>query len=119
MVLFPARILVPGYGRHSGRQEKLLFSYRPIADRFEKNDRLAIAITPEATRKPNPDWKLGFYYTALKAQVPIVLAYIDYKDKQIGLTQSIIPSGNVEKEMTEIKNFYRNRQGKHPENFVI
>ena len=80
MVLFPARILVPGYGRHSG---------------------------------------LGFYYTALKAQVPIVLAYIDYKDKQIGLTQSIIPSGNVEKEMTEIKNFYRNRQGKHPENFAI
>ena len=90
-----------------------------LADRFEKNDRLAIAITPEATRKPNPDWKLGFYYTALKAQVPIVLAYIDYKDKQIGLTQSIIPSGNVEKEMTEIKNFYRNRQGKHPENFAI
>ena len=84
-----------------------------LADRFEKNDRLAIAITPEATRKPNPDWKLGFYYTALKAQVPIVLAYIDYKDKQIGLTQSIIPSGNVEKEMTEIKNFYRNRQGKN------
>ena len=80
---------------------------------------LTIAITPEATRKPNPDWKLGFYYTALKAQVPIVLAYIDYKDKQIGLTQSIIPSGNVEKEMTEIKNFYRNRQGKHPENFAI
>ena len=90
-----------------------------LADRFEKNDRLAIAITPEATRKSNPDWKLGFYYTALKAQVPIVLAYIDYKDKQIGLTQSIIPSGNVEKEMTEIKNFYRNRQGKHPENFAI
>lgn len=90
-----------------------------LAGRFFQNGRLAIAITPEATRKPNPDWKLGFYYTALKAQVPIVLAYIDYKDKQIGLTQSIIPSGNVEKEMAEIKNFYRNRQGKYPENFVL
>ena len=119
MVLFPARILVPGYGRHSGRQELSLPLTDQLADRFEKNDRLAIAITPEATRKPNPDGNWVFIRRLSKAQVPIVLAYIDYKDKQIGLTQSIIPSGNVEKEMTEIKNFYRNRQGKHPENFAI
>ncbi len=90
-----------------------------LAERFAHSERLSIAITPEATRKPNRNWKLGFYYIALKAQVPIVLAYIDYKEKRIGLTRAIVPSGNVERDMDEIKAFYAGHQGKHPENFML
>lgn len=90
-----------------------------LAERFTRSERLSIAITPEATRKPNRNWKLGFYYIALKAQVPIVLAYIDYRVKRIGLTRVIIPSGHVEQDMNEIKAFYTGRQGKHPENFLL
>lgn len=90
-----------------------------LAERFARSERLSIAITPEATRKPNPNWKLGFYYIALKAQVPIVLAYIDYEEKCIGLSATVVPSGDVEKDMREIKAFYRGKKGKHPEHFVL
>ena len=90
-----------------------------LADRFARSPRLAIAVTPEGTRKANPDWKRGFYYIALKAQVPIVLAYIDYKEKCIGMTRSLFPSGDVEKDMAEIKDYYRHRHARYPRNFAL
>lgn len=90
-----------------------------LAARFAECNRLTIAITPEGTRKANPNWKQGFYYIAMKAQVPIVLAFIDYKDKHIGLTRVVHPTGDIEKDMAEIKDFYRGRHSKHPENFAL
>ena len=90
-----------------------------LADRFAHSPRLAIAVTPEGTRKANPDWKRGFYYIALKAQVPIVLAYIDYKEKCIGMTRSLFPSGDIEKDMAEIKDYYRHRHARYPRNFAL
>ena len=90
-----------------------------IADRFARSEHLNIAITPEGTRKANSNWKLGFYYIALKAQVPVALAYIDYAEKCIGLTKTVFPSGDIEKDMAEIKDYYRGRQGRHPENFTL
>ncbi len=41
-----------------------------------------LAVTPEGTRKRVNDWKKGFYFIALKANVPIVVAYFDYKKKE-------------------------------------
>ena len=86
---------------------------------YRSSDRFAVAITPEATRKRNPDWKRGFYYIALEAQVPIVLAYIDYKYKRIGLNRMIEPTGDIEAEMKEIKAYYRDFNGRYPENFSV
>ena len=58
-----------------------------------------LAITPEGTRKANPNWKKGFYYIALKAQVPIVLIGIDYSTKTITSTKAIMPTGDLNKDM--------------------
>ena len=52
-----------------------------MAERFAAKRHFHLAITPEGTRKANPDWKRGFYYIALKAQVPIVLFALDYPTK--------------------------------------
>ena len=38
---------------------------------FEENDKMFMVFTPEGTRSYNPNWKKGFYYIALKANVPI------------------------------------------------
>ena len=78
-----------------------------------------LAITPEGTRKRNPNWKKGFYYIALKAQVPIVLIGIDYNTKTVTSTKAIMPSGDIEKDMREIKLYFKDFKGKHPENFSI
>lgn len=78
-----------------------------------------LCITPEGTRSANPDWKLGFYYIALKAQIPILLYGVDYERRLIQCTRMITATGDVEQQMREIKLYYKDFKGKHPENFTI
>ena len=78
-----------------------------------------LAITPEGTRSFTTEWKKGFYYIALKAQLPIQLYAIDYKRKIIVCTKELFPTGDIEKDMKEIKLYYKEFNGKHPEKFSI
>lgn len=86
-----------------------------IADRFNDSKEMVLTIAPEGTRKKMDYWKTGFYYIALKANVPICLGYIDYGNRTIGFSQTLLPSGDIEKDFEVIKLFYRNKSGKHPE----
>lgn len=77
-----------------------------------------LCITPEGTRSLNPDWKKGFYYIALKAQLPILLYGLDYERRLIQCTESFVPTGDIDKEMAAIKAYFRPFRGKHPELFT-
>lgn len=99
-----------------GRKSSLV---EQMAERFANSKRFHLAITPEGTRKANPEWKKGFYFIALKAQVPIVLIGVDYKNKTIVATKAIMPSGDLEKEMREVKLYYKDFVGKNPKNFAL
>lgn len=85
----------------------------------KESPKFHLAITPEGTRSANPNWKKGFYYIALQAQIPIVLIGIDYAKKLITAEKEIFPSGDLEKDMREIKLYFQDFKGKHPENFTI
>lgn len=85
---------------------------------FQNKKKFHLAITPEGTRKPNKHWKKGFYYIAQKANVPIVLIGIDYEKKTITAGKAIFPSGDIDEDMKEIKLYYKDFKGRHPENFV-
>ncbi|MBQ8592781.1 MAG: 1-acyl-sn-glycerol-3-phosphate acyltransferase [Bacteroidaceae bacterium] len=78
-----------------------------------------LAITPEGTRSANPNWKKGFYYIAQQADIPIVLIGIDYAKKTIYCNKVLTPSGDINKDMQEIKQHISQYKGKHPENFAI
>ncbi len=78
-----------------------------------------LCITPEGTRSKNPDWKKGFYFIALKAGIPILLYGLDYERKLIQCTKTVIPSGDLEADMREIKLYFKGFKGKKPENFTI
>lgn len=78
-----------------------------------------LCITPEGTRSPNPDWKKGFYFIALKAGIPILLYGVDYEKKLIQCTKTVIPTGDLEADMREIKLYFKDFKGKKPENFAI
>jgi len=88
-----------------------------VVEKFRKSDSLFIVITPEGTRKPVKHWKKGFYYIASQAQVPIALGYLDYAKKEGGVGKVIIPNGDIDAQMKEIKEFYREMTPKHPEKF--
>ena len=89
-----------------------------LAEIARKAETFNLCITPEGTRKPVTEWKKGFYYIALKAELPILLFGLDYGRKRIVFTRAVIPNGDVESQMKEIKDYFSEFEGKHPENFT-
>lgn len=90
-----------------------------LARAFENHPHLHLAITPEGTRQRVEEWKKGFYFIALKAQVPILLIGLNYKKKAAIFLDYFTPSGNFEEDIIKIKAYYKGLQGLHPENFAI
>ncbi|MBO6060126.1 MAG: 1-acyl-sn-glycerol-3-phosphate acyltransferase [Bacteroidaceae bacterium] len=88
-----------------------------LAKKAIEADEFRLCITPEGTRKPNREWKRGFYYIALKANIPIVLYGLDYERRLIKCTKMVVPTGDIEKDMQEIKEYFREFKGRHPEKF--
>lgn len=77
-----------------------------------------LCITPEGTRKRTAEWKKGFYYIAQKAELPILLYGIDYQKKLIQCTKTVIPNGDIDSQMQEIKQYFKDFIGKKPQNFT-
>lgn len=84
---------------------------------FNRRSYFHLAVTPEGSRKPVKEWKKGFYYIALQAKVPIVMAYIDYGKKEVGIKGVYYPSGNDVEDIKAIRQYYKGVQAKKPENF--
>jgi 1-acyl-sn-glycerol-3-phosphate acyltransferase len=77
-----------------------------------------LVVPPEGTRGKTRHWKTGFYFIALEAQVPIVMAYMDYHRKISGLGPVFTPSGDVEADMAVIKQFYAGVKGRNADQFA-
>lgn len=90
-----------------------------MTDLFKQHKDLVVMVTPEGTRSLRTKWKTGFYHVAANAGVPIALGYLDFKNKIAGVGKLVHPSGDMEKDMREIMAFYKDIQGKNPEQFSI
>ncbi|MDR0894391.1 MAG: 1-acyl-sn-glycerol-3-phosphate acyltransferase [Prevotellaceae bacterium] len=116
---FPMGYLFRAIGGIPVNRDRKTSMVEQMATIFGQRRQFHLAITPEATRKANSDWKKGFYYIALQAQVPIYLYAIDYATKTITATRSIWPTGNAEQDMAQIKQYYQKFHGKYPDNFAV
>jgi 1-acyl-sn-glycerol-3-phosphate acyltransferase len=87
-----------------------------MVELFARSERLVLALAPEGTRSKRDHWKTGFYYIARAASVPIVLGYLDYGHKQVGIGGAFYPGNDIEADFNQIRQFYKNRRGKIPEN---
>lgn len=90
-----------------------------VVEKFRNSGRMHLAITPEGTRSFQPKWHTGFLHIALEADVPIMLAVIDYAKKEVEVSDVFIPSGDIEHDLEMVKDFYRGAQGKYPHKFTI
>ena len=86
-----------------------------LVQEFEQADHLYLALAPEGTRKRMPHWKSGFYRIAKAAGVPVVLAFIDYPRRQIGIGPQLPDGRTQEEDLADIRAFYADKKGRHPE----
>lgn len=76
-----------------------------------------LVVPPEGTRSRVRQWKTGFYYIALGAELPILPAYLDFGQKRLGLGPVFHPTGDIERDMPLIQAFYAPMRGKNPQQF--
>lgn len=83
---------------------------------FARQNRLLLALAPEGTRKWTPYWRTGFYRIAEAGEVPIVLAFIDYAGKRLGVGPQVDPRVGRDETLRRIRTFYRNCAPARPRN---
>lgn len=91
---------------------------RQTVQEFENNDDMVLLITPEGTRSAQTNWKTGFYHIASEANVPVAVAFVDTAARRSGIDHFITPSGDIDKQMAEIKAFYDTKRGVKPQNYA-
>lgn len=87
-----------------------------MTELFEQSEQLVLALAPEGTRSKMDHWRTGFHAIARAANVPIMMAYLDYGNKQVGIGDLLYPSEDIEADFTRIRQFYANKRGKNPQN---
>jgi 1-acyl-sn-glycerol-3-phosphate acyltransferase len=80
---------------------------------FNATDRMVLAIAPEGTRQRDKGFKTGFLRIAYEARTPVLLAFFDFSRKVVGFGPLFQPSGDFERDMKQIHDFYRPIRGKY------
>lgn len=70
-----------------------------------------LALSPEGTRSLTPGWRTGFYNVALQAQVPVLIAYIDYGRREVGFDTCWMLSGDRERDIALFNERLAHRRG--------
>ena len=74
-----------------------------------------IAISPEGTRKKVERLKSGFLRIANETNSRILMVGVDFSNKTIDFGDFFSPSGDMDKDLKFIKEYFGNFTGKHPE----
>jgi 1-acyl-sn-glycerol-3-phosphate acyltransferase len=78
-----------------------------------KRKKFGLAIAPEGTRKKVAQWKTGFYYIAVKADIPIIPAQMDWKNRVVRFLEPFYPTGDIGAELPYIQSKFENIEGKN------
>jgi len=82
-----------------------------LAEEVRRRPRMILALAPEGTRRHVDHWKSGFYRLALRAGVPVGLAFLDYGRKRIGVTSYLDLTGDEERDLARIRAEYQGVTG--------
>jgi 1-acyl-sn-glycerol-3-phosphate acyltransferase len=85
-----------------------------VAEIFKAHEKFILAVAPEGTRKKVTKLKTGFYYIALKANVPIIPVGFDFLRKEVILGSPIFPK-EINVDMEKLRNFYKTITGRNKE----
>lgn len=85
-----------------------------LAEKMRQSDWFWLALAPEGTRSYKPHWRSGFYHLALAARVPLLIVYLDYPNKVLGVVDTIRLTGDQDADMAAIAAAYDGHKGFNP-----
>jgi 1-acyl-sn-glycerol-3-phosphate acyltransferase len=86
-----------------------------VIEVFNKKEVFRLGISPEGTRKKVDKWKTGFYYIAKGANVPVVMATLDFENKKLKISEPYYLTSNKDKDFEVFYSFFKGVKGKYPE----
>ncbi len=86
---------------------------KQMAAEFARRKVMMLAIAPEGTRRRTAYWKSGAYRVALAAGVPLGLAFIDYRTREIGVGGQLQLTGDVAVDFAALRAFYAGKSARH------
>jgi hypothetical protein len=92
---------------------------RVMVEALRGASRMILAIPPEGTRGRADKWKSGYYHIAHEAQVPLILAVLDYRARTIRLCGALATSGDYAADLPLILAPYIGAVARHPEKFAL
>jgi 1-acyl-sn-glycerol-3-phosphate acyltransferase len=119
LFFFPMNLIMRKLGSIPVRGVKGKNAIFEVAEMLNNSDELHIVVSPEGWIKKVDNWNKGFYYMAKKANVPIVVSYLDYEKKEMGVKEVIYNTDDFNSVMKQINFIYKNVKGKNPKQFVL
>jgi len=88
-----------------------------MAEKIRSGEISSVCMAPEGTRSRTHAWKTGFYHLAVQAGVPVALGYMDYRKKVVGIGPTLEPTGDIERDMEALRDFYGTITPRFPEKY--
>ena len=119
LFFFPMNIIMRKFGSMAVRGVEGKKAIYQVVDIFYNPDELHVVVPPEGWVNKFTEWNNGFYYVALKANIPIVVTYLDYKKKELGVKGVIYDTESYNSVIKQIYIMYKDVTGKNPERFAL
>lgn len=114
--IWPLNYVTHFFGALPVNRRKSTNFVETVAQMYRDADTLLATIAPEGTRKFSPKLKSGYYYIAKIAEVQIVVAGPDYKNKSFTFMPAREPMATFEKDEQNLIEFCKKLTGKYPDN---
>jgi len=116
---FPFGILFRALGGYPVVRDKRTNFVDAVVQLLNSKEKMAVCIAPEGTRKKVDELKTGFYYMAHGANAPLILCKFDWGTKVVTFSKSFYTTGDYDKDFEQIKAYFKDAKGYHPENGVF
>lgn len=116
---FPMNLIMRKFGSIPVRGVKGVNAIYQVVKLLNESDECHIVVSPEGWVHRRSKWNKGFYHMAQKANVPIVVATLDYQKKEMGVAKVIHDLSDFNSVIREMNEVYKDVQGKNPERFAL
>lgn len=99
--------LIGGFPIDRSNPQEMIVS---LIHHIKESDSYYLAMCPEGTRKPVRRWKTGYHTIATQTGLPVRLAHMDFKKKEVGYGPLYELKGTAREDTDNIQKIYKSME---------